>query len=148
VFADKDIEDHPVDGVIGAIAGYGANLGFLLAEAVHTALALLVPGRVPGKITGQHGVEVRLKVYSLCGLLMRSSHQDHGRPISKRSTLKPALKKAGIEYRPLMQTRHIFATIALSEGENIGSVQKYAGSWFLADDVHEVLCLDAEGDKE
>jgi integrase len=40
---------------------------------------------------------------------------------------KPALKKAGIEYRPLMQTRHTFATIALSEGENIGWVQNMLG---------------------
>ena len=36
---------------------------------------------------------------------------------------KPALEKAGIPYRPLMQTRHIFAPLMLSEGENIGWVQ-------------------------
>ena len=40
---------------------------------------------------------------------------------------KPALSKAGIEYRPLMQTRHTFATISLSEGENIGWVQHMMG---------------------
>ncbi len=40
---------------------------------------------------------------------------------------KPALKKAEIEYRPLMQTRHTFATIALSKGENIGWVQHMLG---------------------
>jgi integrase len=40
---------------------------------------------------------------------------------------EPALKKAGIEYRPLMQTRHTFATIMLSEGENIGWVQNMLG---------------------
>lgn len=40
---------------------------------------------------------------------------------------KPALVKAGIEYRPLMQTRHTFATIMLSEGENIGWVQNMLG---------------------
>ena len=40
---------------------------------------------------------------------------------------KPALKKAGIEYRPPMQTRHTFATIMLSEGENIGWVQNMLG---------------------
>jgi len=33
---------------------------------------------------------------------------------------KPALEKTGIEYRPMMQTWHTFATITLSEGENIG----------------------------
>jgi len=40
---------------------------------------------------------------------------------------KPALSKAGIEYRPLMQTRHTFATIALSEGEDSGWVQHILG---------------------
>jgi hypothetical protein len=32
-----------------------------------------------------------------------------------------------IEYRPMMQTRHTFATITLSEGENIGWVQHMLG---------------------
>ncbi|MFC1868602.1 tyrosine-type recombinase/integrase [Thermodesulfobacteriota bacterium] len=40
---------------------------------------------------------------------------------------KPALQKAGIPYRPLMQTRHTFATLMLSEGENIGWVQHMLG---------------------
>jgi integrase len=40
---------------------------------------------------------------------------------------KPALEKAGIPYRPLMQTRHTFATISLSEGEDIGWVQNMLG---------------------
>jgi hypothetical protein len=40
---------------------------------------------------------------------------------------KPALEKAGIEYRPMMQTWHTFATITLSEGENIGWVQHLLG---------------------
>jgi hypothetical protein len=40
---------------------------------------------------------------------------------------KPALKKAGIEYRPMMQTRHTFATISLSEGKTIGWVQHMLG---------------------
>jgi len=31
---------------------------------------------------------------------------------------KPALKKAGLEYREMKQTRHSFATNALSCGEN------------------------------
>lgn len=30
----------------------------------------------------------------------------------------PALKKAGVPYRPMIQTRHSFATTALSLGEN------------------------------
>ena len=40
---------------------------------------------------------------------------------------KPALEKAGLEYRKPMQTRHTFATITLSEGENIGWVQNMLG---------------------
>jgi integrase len=40
---------------------------------------------------------------------------------------KSAFEKAGIEYRPMMQTRHTFATISLSEGENIGWVQHMLG---------------------
>jgi integrase len=51
----------------------------------------------------------------------------HGNPLTtdhlREVIWKPALKKAGIEYRPLMQTRHTFATLSLSEGENIGWVQ-------------------------
>lgn len=55
----------------------------------------------------------------------------HGNPLTtdhlREVIWKPALKKAGIEYRPLMQTRHTFATISLSEGENIGWVQHMLG---------------------
>jgi len=51
----------------------------------------------------------------------------HGNPLTtdhvREVIWKPALSKAGIEYRPMMQTRHTFATISLSEGENIGWVQ-------------------------
>jgi integrase len=35
----------------------------------------------------------------------------------------PALEKAGIEYRPMLQTRHTFATMMLDGGEDIGWVQ-------------------------
>ena len=38
-----------------------------------------------------------------------------------------ALKKAGLEYRPPIQTRHTFATMMLSEGEDIGWVQHMLG---------------------
>jgi integrase len=40
---------------------------------------------------------------------------------------KPALKKAGLEYRPPIQTRHTFATMMLSAGEDIGWVQAMLG---------------------
>lgn len=40
---------------------------------------------------------------------------------------KKALKKAGLEYRPPMQTRHTFATMMLSSGEDIGWVKTMLG---------------------
>ena len=39
----------------------------------------------------------------------------------------PALEKAGFEYRPPIQTRHTFATLMLSAGEDIGWVQNMLG---------------------
>ena len=53
----------------------------------------------------------------------RPMNPDHARNV----IWKPALQKAGISYRPLMQTRHTFATLMLSEGENIGWVQNMLG---------------------
>jgi integrase len=40
---------------------------------------------------------------------------------------KKALKKAGLKYRPPMQTRHTFATMMLSSGEDIGWVKTMLG---------------------
>ncbi|MBW2566110.1 MAG: site-specific integrase [Deltaproteobacteria bacterium] len=40
---------------------------------------------------------------------------------------KQALKKAGLRYRAPIQTRHTFATLALSKGEDIGWVQNMLG---------------------
>lgn len=40
---------------------------------------------------------------------------------------KPALKKTGLEPRPLYQTRHTFATLMLDGGEHPGWVQKMMG---------------------
>ena len=55
----------------------------------------------------------------------------HGNPLNtdhfRNVIWKPALKKAGIEYRPPIQTRHTFATLSLSAGENIGWVQHMLG---------------------
>ena len=39
----------------------------------------------------------------------------------------PALENAGFEYRPPIQTRHTFATLMLSAGEDIGWVQNMLG---------------------
>jgi integrase len=39
----------------------------------------------------------------------------------------PALKKAGLEYRPPIQTRHTFATMMLSAGEDIGWIKNMLG---------------------
>ena len=40
---------------------------------------------------------------------------------------EPALKQAGIPYRPMMQTRHSFATTALALGENPLWIAKVMG---------------------
>ena len=39
----------------------------------------------------------------------------------------PALEKAGLDYRPPIQTRHTFATMMISSGEVIGWVQNMLG---------------------
>ncbi|WP_153306437.1 tyrosine-type recombinase/integrase [Desulfogranum japonicum] len=39
----------------------------------------------------------------------------------------PALKKAELNYRPMIQTRHTFATIAIDSGEDVGWVQQMMG---------------------
>ena len=61
--------------------------------------------------------------YVFLDLSGRPMNPDHVRNV----IWKPALEKAGITYRPLMQTRHTFATLMLSEGENIGWVQNMLG---------------------
>ena len=45
VLADQHIEDHAVDGVVGAVVGDDAHLGLLLTEAVDAAFALFVARR-------------------------------------------------------------------------------------------------------
>lgn len=40
---------------------------------------------------------------------------------------KPTLKRAGLEYRPPIQTRHSFATMAIESGEALGWVQHMLG---------------------
>ncbi len=48
---------------------------------------------------------------------------DHAR----RVIWAPALEKAGIGYRPMLQTRHTFATMMIDAGEDLGWVQRMLG---------------------
>lgn len=45
----------------------------------------------------------------------------------RKNAWSKALKKAELEYRPIIQTRHTFATMMISTGENLGWVQKMMG---------------------
>ncbi len=45
----------------------------------------------------------------------------------RKEVWMPALEKAGIDYRPPLQTRHTFATMMLSAGEDVGWVQNMLG---------------------
>ena len=45
----------------------------------------------------------------------------------RKEVWMPALEKAGIEYRPPIQTRHTFATMMISAGEDVGWVQNMLG---------------------
>ena len=45
----------------------------------------------------------------------------------RKNAWSKGLKKAGVEYRPAIQTRHTFATMMISSGENLGWVQKMMG---------------------
>ena len=45
----------------------------------------------------------------------------------RKQIWKPALEKAGIEYRPMLQTRHTFATMMIDAGEDLGWVQNQLG---------------------
>jgi integrase len=57
-------------------------------------------------------------------------NQEH-KPIEietlRKNAWTKALKKAGLEYRPIIQTRHTFATMMVSSGENLGWIQKMMG---------------------
>jgi integrase len=45
----------------------------------------------------------------------------------RKEVWMPALEKAGLDYRPPLQTRHTFATMMLSAGEDVGWVQNMLG---------------------
>lgn len=55
------------------------------------------------------------------------------------------LKSAGIEYRPIIQTRHTFANMMISAGENLGWTQKMLTEKIL-DSTGKVLLLHPEHD--
>jgi integrase len=56
---------------------------------------------------------------------------EHDEPVEietlRKNSWTKGLKRAGLEYRPVIQTRHSFATAAISSGENLGWVQKMMG---------------------
>lgn len=56
---------------------------------------------------------------------------EEGKPVEVETLRKNAwskgLKRANIPYRPMIQTRHTFATLMISSGENLGWVQKMMG---------------------
>ena len=45
----------------------------------------------------------------------------------RKNAWSKALNKAKLDYRPMIQTRHTFATMMISSGENLGWVQKMMG---------------------
>jgi integrase len=45
----------------------------------------------------------------------------------RKNAWSKGLKKVGIDYRPVIQTRHTFATMMVSSGENLGWIQKMMG---------------------
>src|SRR5206468_511268 len=55
-------EHDLVDAVVPAVQHDGTNLRCRLAEPVYPALALFVPGGVPGQVVVHHGLEVGLQV--------------------------------------------------------------------------------------
>ena len=60
--AEDHLQHGAVDGAVRRIHQGGADEGCLLAEAVHPAFALLVPGGVPGQVVVDDGVEQALEV--------------------------------------------------------------------------------------
>ncbi len=54
------------------------------------------------------------------GRLMETDH-------IRNHVWKPTLIKAQLDYRPMIQTRHTFATIAIDSGEDVGWVQQMMG---------------------
>ena len=75
VLAEQHVEDDAVDAVVGAVQHHGADDAGLLAEPVHPAFPLLVPGRVPGQVVVDDGLEVLLQVHALGQAVGRDQHR-------------------------------------------------------------------------
>ena len=75
VLAEQHVEDDAVDAVVGAVQRDRADGAGLLAEPVHAAFALLVPGRVPGQVVVDDGLEVLLQVHAFGQAVGRDQHR-------------------------------------------------------------------------
>lgn len=51
--------------------------------------------------------------------------------VNAKTSSPGGLKKAGIDYRLIIQARHTFSTMTVSAGENPGWVQRTMGAGFL-----------------
>jgi len=74
MLAQQHIQNDAVGAVIDPVIGEDAHLRLGLPEAVHTALALLVPGGVPGKVVMHDGVEVILEIDALAEAIGGDEH--------------------------------------------------------------------------
>jgi len=73
---------------------------------------------------------IRIVKTSFKGYLFSFLNPDN-KPIEihtlRKNVWSKGLKNASIEYRPIIQTRHTFATMMISAGENLGWCQKMLG---------------------
>ena len=79
VLAEQHVQDDPVDAVVRPVDRDGAHDARVLPEPVDAALPLLVPGRVPGQVVVDDGLEVLLQVHALGQAVGRHQHRPPGR---------------------------------------------------------------------
>jgi len=70
--------------------------------------------------------ELRTRLHSIYVFLNQDNKPIEIETLRKNAWTK-GLKKAGLDYRPVIQTRHTFATMMVSSGENLGWIQKMMG---------------------
>jgi len=70
--------------------------------------------------------ELRTRLRSIYVFLNQDNKPIEIETLRKNAWTK-GLKKAGLDYRPGIQTRHTFATMMVSSGENLGWIQKMMG---------------------